>query len=345
MASLELLNEDSFFFWTFDAKRIPAPQMQLLEKQFAQWLTAKYGSAQKAIDTWGGSRVRRMPSPMAGSVSWGSGTWPMCATSAPRTPFASSAEVQRKFFDGNRDYVRQLGFKGPICASNWITGSPTYLEPVDTWTNLGVDFMDHHGYFDHPAKKNLQAFAFGPADQYADRSAVRMDPGEIGKAPVIDFPFLDVIHNGKPSMVSEYGWNNPNRFRSEMPLFASSLASLTGMDAMVLFALDSVPQWRATETENYWPIQTPADIGQFPAAALIFRNGLVREADTIASVNVNTEDMFALKGVPSRTGRLQDFVRAVDAPQQSGRRRTGRRQRLSRRGQGAVRLRQRSLQH
>lgn len=314
MSSLELLNEDSFFFWTFDYARIPAPQMRILEKQFAAWLTTRYGSPEKALKAWGGES-RKEDAAADGRIGFVP-LWHIFSVRDQRAKDTALflAEVQRRFFDDNRDYVHQLGFKGAVCASNWITASPNYLEPIDTWTNAGVDFFDHHGYFDHPSKKNVSAFAFQPGDQYADRSAVRLDPPALDKPRIFDFPFLDVVQDGKPSMVSEFGWNNPNRFRSEMPLFASSLASLDGMDAMVLFALDSVPQWRGTETENYWPIQTPTDIGQSPAASLIFRQSLVREAPAVATVNVNVKDMFDLKGVPARSGQLQDFVRAADAP-------------------------------
>lgn len=38
VAGLEMQNEDSFFFWTFSEANIPDPELQLLEKQFGDWL-------------------------------------------------------------------------------------------------------------------------------------------------------------------------------------------------------------------------------------------------------------------------------------------------------------------
>ncbi len=314
---LELLNEDSLFFWTFDYRRIPREQMQILEKQFAQWLTQKYGSLRLAMAAWGGRRLKE-DALEDGRVAFVD-IWQMGNVRDARCQDTVRflGQVQRRFFDDSRDHVRSLGFKGAICASNWITGSANYLEPIDTWTNLGADFMNHHGYFDRPWKKNVQAFPVQMGDQYADRALVRLDPAKVDGEKALDLPFLDVVHDGKPSMVSEYAWVNPNRYRAEMALFSSALASLTGMDAMVLFSLHSVPQWRGTETAEYWPIQTPAELGQFPAAAVIFRKQLVREADVVASVNVNLEDMFSLKGAPARTNRLGDFVRAAEGRQES----------------------------
>lgn len=56
MAMVELVNEDSYFFWTFKPyESIPETQMEILEQQFANWLTAKYGALQKARDAWSNS--------------------------------------------------------------------------------------------------------------------------------------------------------------------------------------------------------------------------------------------------------------------------------------------------
>jgi hypothetical protein len=40
---LEIQNEDSFFFWTFN-EQIPDEQLRILESQFGDWLKKKYGS-------------------------------------------------------------------------------------------------------------------------------------------------------------------------------------------------------------------------------------------------------------------------------------------------------------
>jgi hypothetical protein len=54
VAALEMVNEDSYFFWTFTPyENLPAPQMAILEKQFGDWLAEKYGSVEKALAAWG----------------------------------------------------------------------------------------------------------------------------------------------------------------------------------------------------------------------------------------------------------------------------------------------------
>lgn len=56
---VELQNEDSFFFWTFDAKNIPDPQLRILEARFGDWLVKKYGSIAEALKAWNGPKVAR----------------------------------------------------------------------------------------------------------------------------------------------------------------------------------------------------------------------------------------------------------------------------------------------
>jgi hypothetical protein len=48
VAIAEIVNEDSYLFWTFSYNNIPAPQMAILEKLFGDWLTTKHGSLQAA---------------------------------------------------------------------------------------------------------------------------------------------------------------------------------------------------------------------------------------------------------------------------------------------------------
>jgi hypothetical protein len=56
---LELQNEDSYFFWTFDAKNIPDVPLRILETQFAEWLKQKYGSLDAAMAAWKGLKANR----------------------------------------------------------------------------------------------------------------------------------------------------------------------------------------------------------------------------------------------------------------------------------------------
>ena len=59
---------------------------------------------------------------------------------------------------------------------------------------------------------------------------------------------------------------------------------------------------------------TPAMMGQFPAAALIFRKGLVSTGEVLVDVDLKPGDLFALKGTPIPQDANFDELRAKDVP-------------------------------
>ena len=63
-----------------------------------------------------------------------------------------------------------------------------------------------------------------------------------------------------------------------------------------------------------WTLMSPAMMGQFPAAALIYRNGLVREGEVVATVNLNREELLQLKGTPLPQDAALDELRLKDVP-------------------------------
>jgi hypothetical protein len=63
-----------------------------------------------------------------------------------------------------------------------------------------------------------------------------------------------------------------------------------------------------------WTLMSPTQMGQFPAAAAIFRLGLVREGALLADVSLPLEDAVALKGSPLAPGANLDELRKADAP-------------------------------
>ena len=89
---------------------------------------------------------------------------------------------------------------------------------------------------------------------------------------------MDPSYDDKPSMISETTFNRPNRYRSEAPLYFAAYGALQGSDCIVHFALDG-DNWSVKPGYfmQPWTVMTPAMMGQFPAAAMIYRKGLVSE--------------------------------------------------------------------
>ena len=55
-------------------------------------------------------------------------------------------------------------------------------------------------------------------------------------------------------------------------------------------------------------------MGQFPAAALMYRQGLVQTADPVVHVEVKLADLYALKGIPVSAPQNLDEFRKQDIP-------------------------------
>jgi len=219
VAGLEVQNEDSFFFWTFSPENVPDPQLRTLEARFGDWLKARYGSIDAALKRWGGPRVDR-DRPSEGRVGFRP-LWNMASEKTPRDKDAARflAETQRGFYRETVAFLRGLGFKGVITASNWVTANPEVLGPLEKLTYGPGDFTDRHGYFGGRLDGPNAAWAIMEGLTYSDRSALRFDPEEPGKPRLFVHPAMDVHYDGKPSMLSETAWTRPNRYRSEAPLY------------------------------------------------------------------------------------------------------------------------------
>jgi len=292
LMGLELLNEDSLFFWTFEAKNIPEPHLSDIEGRFGAWLSKRYGSLQAAFDAWKSPLPR--DNPKAGRAAFQT-MYQMGRQQGQREQDTARflAEVQRAFFVMGERYLRdELGFKGLICASNWRTAQSRVLGPIDKWTNDVGDFTDHHGYVYPFRKRGPGTYYESPGDQIGDRSLARWDGDSADNLPRrLDVPFLCSTINGKPAMVSEYDWRVSGQCRAEMQLISGALASQAGIDAMLMFCNGPFSGW----SPNLYFNQSPHALAMSPAQALMYRQGLVAETEPVARIRVDPERMYDLK--------------------------------------------------
>lgn len=313
---LEIQNEDSFFFWTFAANNLPDPQLRLLEKQFGDWLVQRYGNLDTVFARWGGAREKR-DAPAEGRVAFRP-LWNMFNEKRPRDMDTARFlfELQRDFYQRMYQFLRKLGFKGVICASNWATASPEVFGPLEAWSYTTCDFVDRHGYFGCQHKGPNAEWSIREGHTYADRSALRFDAEIPGKGKEFVHPVMDIEYQGKPTMISETTFNRPNRYRTEAALYYAVYGALQGTDGVVHFALDG-SQWQVKPNfwMQPWTLMSPTMMGQFPAAALIFRQRLIQEGPVVAQVRLNQEDLLQLKGTPLPLGASFDELRLKDVPQ------------------------------
>lgn len=315
VAGVEIINEDSYLFWTFTEKNIPDPQLRILESQFADWLKARYGSLNAALQKWKGPKVAR-DDVAAGRVGFRP-LWNMFNEKTPRDQDTVRflVESQRRFYEETYQFLRELGFRGVITASNWTTASPTVFGPLEKYSYTVGDFIDRHGYFGCNLRGENAEWSVREGHTYSDRSALRFDAEQPGKPKSFVHPVMDVFYDGKPSMISETTFCRPNRFRSEAPLFYAVYGALQDTAAIVHFSLDS-STWAVKPGffMQPWTLMTPAMMGQSPAAALIYRRGMVPYGDVLVDLNLKIDNLLALEGTPLPQEAAFDELRLKDVP-------------------------------
>jgi len=315
VASLEMINEDSYLFWTFNADAIPDPELRRLETQFGNRLKQKYGSLDLALRAWNGLKVDR-DQLTEGRVGFRP-LWNIFSekTARDKDTVRFLVESQRAFYREMYQFLRGLGFQGMITASNWITANPQVLGPLEKYTYTVGDFIDRHGYFGCHSQGDASEWSVRDGHTYADRSALRFDPEEPGKPRVFVHPVMDPSYDGKPSMISETTWNRPNRYRSEAPLFYAVYGALQDSDAIVHFALDAAG-WSVKPGffMQPWTLMSPVMMGQFPAAAVIYRKGLIATGDLLVDLNLKVGDLLNLQGTPMPQDAALDEIRLKDVP-------------------------------
>ena len=88
-------------------------------------------------------------------------------------------------------------------------------------------------------------------------------------------------------------WPEPNRYRTEMPLLATTLASLQQVPVMAFNNIAS-SHWLNSISANRTPAFTQATMGQMPAFAYAFRNGLLPEGPIVATLSLTDESVFSM---------------------------------------------------
>ena len=312
---IEMINEDSYFFWTFNDKGIPDTQLRIVETEFAKWANRDYGSLDAAFKAWGSARLPR-DNPAEGRIAFRP-LWNIANERTPRDHYTAKFLLysQMGFYSDTRDFLNESGFRGLITASNWATASPAVLGPLEKYSYTIGDFIDRHGYFSCRSRGDSAEWSIRDGQTYADRSALRFDPEEPGKPRSFVHPSMDPSYNGKPSMISETTWNRPNRYRTEAPLFFAAYGALQDSDAIVHFALDGA-SWSVKPGYfmQPWTLMAPSQMGQFPAAAMIYRKGLIAPGAMIAQVQLSTDDLLQLRGTPLPQDAAFDELRAKDLP-------------------------------
>ncbi|WP_168564420.1 hypothetical protein [Crateriforma spongiae] len=321
VAFLEIQNESSLLFYTFNPARFPESERALVEQRFGDWLKAKYGdlaSAQKSWQTSPRPNGNGLQDPRAGKPTpdqwdvgrvglYSAGTlsgadWAVQQRNQRRASdqLQFMVESQQAFYQTMRHSLRSAGVKQMIVPSNWKTADPKVLDALERHTYTAGDVVCRNSYsgVDYAKDGQQKFYEIEVGDTYRDGSALKRPglPAPLGTPLVKDYPF----------MVTENNWTRPNRYRVEWPLMIASYASLQGIDGWTFFAMEDV-DWR--HSMGVWDLSNPSILGQFPATALMFRRGDVRAAtEPVVDESVALDDAYQMKGTAAVPLRGSDAL-------------------------------------
>jgi hypothetical protein len=298
------MNEDSLFWWTTQA--MPLPQKRILATQYAAWLAKRHGSLEAAYAAWGGTTLGERKNEIADDRAAGVvglySIWEMTSANAGKVSLVRRAdqlrffaEVQHGFFAMIKDFYRtELGMSQPITPENWRTAEDSRWLDLERWSYTAQDVPAKTKYFGGQHEGENNGWMVRDGQFYSDVSAL-LQPWRLPTS------FKQIA--GHPFINHETSWVNPNLYQSEGPFLVAAYQSLTGVDAVTWFnandpGFDLDPiitlPWRNNlRIHDKWTCLTPTLAGTFPAAALAYRRGDLREAAPVVREHRSLAGLWA----------------------------------------------------
>ncbi len=309
VAMVEIVNEDSLFFWTFNHKTIPEQHWQTLEKKFGDWVLQKTSYRDLATflkESEVAPHDRDVPA--QGRLGLDE-IWHLTsqgrqqANDARKQRLALQAkflyELQRDYYKTTRDYIkRDLGYQGLVSASNWQTADPALLDALERGSYAVTDVIDRHGYFGGKHEGDGASYSVRVGHTFENRSALQHPES-------LPIQFNQIA--GYPHIISEIGWPNPNRYRTDMMLLASAYGSLQDVDGFFFFANGS--NYLLDQNIEKFQLCSPVTSATMPAAALAYRKGWIKPGLVVVDAALNTDDLFNGKGEDITAAQALDQLR------------------------------------
>lgn len=287
VAIIQLQNEDSMLFWTM--QRVHGEAELILRRRFAKWLERKYGSLEKARAAWKDyhytfpQSVDKWNEGLPGLFIVWEFTRDALQKKGDEPGFRQRRADQLQFFtevmyDFNREmarYLREdLGCRQLVNAGNWKTCDPILVEDAERYSYTANEVLGKNHYFSSLHTGRTRGWQVKEDHIFTNESATR-NPRALPTC------IKQVV--GHPFIIPESLWVPPNQYECEGPIMVASQQCLNGVDAFFWFANGAVewnPAVRAGSLTK-WTYATPMQLGQFPAAALMFRQGYVRAGDPV----------------------------------------------------------------
>jgi Beta-galactosidase len=303
---IEIQNEDDIFWYqTADTYTKCPTYAKRLREHYVDWLKQKYSNQDALAKAWTGA-LKDGETLDSGNIGLDMNPYnftdsALAQQSAGGRQRSLDAarflhETQENFYTKFTKAIRDAGYTGPLCGSPW-QAPPMVPAYYNLLSDAEVGFVDRHNYF-------------GDEDVFA---TMLKAPGSgylsTGLQQVADHPFG----------LSEWITNFPLMYQADGPVIMAAYGlGLQGWDSS--FEFNSAifydnGSWFAPNAGglplNRWYVDSPVQVGQFPALArMIYRND-VHEGDVISSRNTSLDeisrDQFSFSDKAEQEGDVKTF--------------------------------------
>lgn len=306
LACIEIRNEQDIFWYTVSPAVAACPTyLAKIRKQFCDWLRVRYGTQEKLAAAWGPRCLGHMMGCAADESldknnlhpvfnAWffsADGLANQEAQVGARRRLLDTAEylfeLQTKYYTRVAKAIRATGYKGLVVGSNWQADGVSHL--YNLLSDRAVGRIDRHNYF---GGANAGGMNVGVAE---DDSSMLWQPGRAllssGLQQMSDRPFA----------LTEWMEQAPNEWVAEgAPVLGFYGFGLQGWGAA--YEGNNTAAKFDNVYGTWLHVQTPLNIGLYPAVARSIYRGDVKEGEIIAARRFSLEDL--------RKGKL-DFSDSV----------------------------------
>ena len=296
---MTVVGEDSIFkgYYEKDSEELSKANTRTLEKMFNAYLLKKYQTDEALKASWGGV----LSSGLSLSESLSSGTVEFSlADQIDGISKNKAKDIAQFLYEIDLNYVKEIksairsaGFKGPLAMTNGWYG----------WGNMRInaeegDFIDMHGYFEHPIRSNYRG-------EYTELITNKSHLSKPDAKKSIErrrafgrnfYKFYGSAIEGKPLFLSEWNHGGWSEYTYEGPVILTAYAALQGFPGMVIHTLTSHGKDFKKEfgERSLAASNNPVFMSLSPSLSQAYRLGYISESKTtnIGTVAVDENDFW-----------------------------------------------------
>ncbi|MCH7978203.1 MAG: insulinase family protein, partial [Acidobacteria bacterium] len=142
---------------------------------------------------------------------------------------------------------------------------------AERWSYTANQVIASNRYYGgvHTNPRGRAGYMVEAGDHYTDPSAL---------LNVRQLPTNNRMVVGAPFIITESTWTAPMSYLAEAPFLIAAYGALTGLDGYYWFATRA-PEYALPGQK--FPLANPAILGNFPAAALMYRQGYIRQGRAV----------------------------------------------------------------